>query len=408
MANLNFLNTTDCNAIGVNLESNLSDQYIKYVLGSEIKDFKDVDKYTIEISSNCCTPRIVYDARPLYQFELTMNCVAGPLGPTTDLYTVRVDGINGNLVRSIILDDNISGAINWPFSIINNELFINNIPTSSNFVGTTNYVITLLTNSAFEYKILFTITKNGQFCDGILSNVSIQYPDLPLNVVPVNRGTYATSGLITPAINTSFTLTANNRGSSGNSIVINPNGSDTIDRSVMLWNIANPLNTVTLTYQLGYGYIYNQVPITLSGGIDNISTTELDVNKLFSMTTILPGVYEIIICEHLQNGTSNCYQNHRFIDCGTLKCEVINKLVACIDSNVMDYYNGLVWGNDCTDTITYLEFCALYEILTIILQSDGCYGTIDECICSDALSVSNRIMPVQHPQKVNHNPCKTC
>lgn len=170
---------------------------------------------------------------------------------------------------------------------------------------------------------------------------------------------------------------------------------------------ANPLLTCT--------GVLSAIDITYPDLPDNVEevptillTAELDFNLLIGQTTITPGTYQIIMCEVLYDGTSTCIQNHVFIDCGTLKCQVINKWVQCIDSNIMDFYNALTWANDCTTTITYAEFCALYEILHITLISDSCYGMIDECNCSNASTIANKIHPIAYPEISNTTPCSTC
>ena len=272
----------------------------------------------------------------------------------------------------------------------------------------TTVIARITTLAGFVYDVGFILTETAP-CIATISNVTITYPSLPSNIVTTNAGAFATSGVLAPAIGIEFTITADNVGVIGNTISITLNGVDSIETLITNWNIANPANTATVVYTLGAAYISNTPPtITLSGGVDVPTTDELSVNSLYGQTPMLPGTYQITFCEVLQDTTSTCIQNHIFIDCGTLKCQVVNKLVLCVDSNIMDFYNALIWGNDCTDTITYAEFCAIYEILIVILQTDGCLGNLDDCNCTDATTVANKLSPITYPTQSNNNPCTTC
>jgi hypothetical protein len=324
MADLNFLNITNCDQVTFNT-STVDLQFIEYVTGSIVKDFTDVEQYTITYSNNCCDPGITTNIRPLYQFEATITaCVSGPVfGVPSGTYTIQLDGINANFVDTFVVN-NGGGAVSWPFVNTAGVLTFN-LPQGDATPSVT-WEITITTNAGFVYIIEFTITQTGVSCDGTIGALTITYPDLPDNVVEV------------PTIN---------------------------------------------------------------------PEEELSLNDLIGEDPIPSGVYQVIFCEELIDG-SNCTQNHVFIDCGELKCQVVNKLVDCIDSNIMDYYNALVWGNDCTESVTYAEFCALYEIISIIIQSDGCYGKLDDCNCTDATTIANKLYPVVYPTTTNNNRCHSC
>ena len=409
MDNLNFFNTTNCDSVYVELEVNFSAQYIKYILGTEVKDFTNVSKYTITRSTNCCDPGIVTNIAPSYQFDLEMSCVTDPINVNNDSYVITIDNINGNLIQSVMLVNGTSPQITWSFTVVNNQLIIDPITIPIISTGIFSYKIILTTIEGFTYTIPISITKSGVACDGSLTINNIVYPTLPLNVSVVNRGEFASSGRLNINNNIIVELVAKRRGVLGNTIAVTGDGVNNIDYLVNQWNVNNPTNQVELVYHVGNNHIpIDRVTIPMIGGTDIIFDTQLDVNILYDQVDMTSGVYQIIICEHLVDGTINCVQNHAFIDCGTLKCKSVNKLIQCIDSNVMDFYNGLVWSNDCTEHVTYIELCAIYKILNIILMSDACYGKIDECMCNDAVITANKLYPV-HYHKVNINtPCKTC
>ena len=333
MADLNFLNTTNCDAITFNTPTT-DLQYIQYVLGTVAKDVTNVDRYTLQYTINCCMPGTTINLAPRYQFTLSPACVFGTPTPGFDSYNITVGGINGDLVQSVALTVGGQPAQGWNHSVTNSVLSINAVQIAGTSIGAFNYILTINTNAGFTYRLAFTITKAGVNCDGTFGPTIITYPDLPDNVVP------------RPTV------------------------------------LPNP---------------------------------ELGLNELIGMTTVLPGVYQLIMCEVNQDTTSNCIQSHMFIDCGTLRCQVVNKLVMCIDSNIMDYYNALIWGNDCNDVVTYIEMCALYEILTVILETTGCYGRIDECNCTDAPTIANKLHPIPFPSNNNlnnnnypNNGCNSC
>lgn len=406
MADLNFLlNTDDCTAITFNTPTT-DLQFIEYMTGEVVRDYTNVDKYTITYSNNCCSPGTVVNVAPRYDFIPSIDaCNVG-----TNVYSIQLDGIHGDLIQSFLVGIDPATPAITPYTntggIVTFDLTLVPGTVSSNII------ITLTTISGFEYTITFLITQDANplnLCSGVLSTVDIVYPALPTNIVVTTQlGVYATTGLLNPAIGVSFTITADNPGVIGNSISIVEDGINTVEDLVLAWNIANPTNTCTIVYTSGVAYISNILTYTPTGGIDVEIPQELDFNLLIGQTTVTPGTYQIIICEVLYDATAECIQNHIFIDCGSLKCQVVNKWIQCIDSNIMDFYNALTWANACTDTITYEEICALYEILYIILTSDDCYGMLDECNCSNATTIANKLHPVSYPTYTNTSPCSTC
>lgn len=415
MADLNFLNTTNCDAITFNTPTT-GLQYIDYILGSAVKDFTNVDKYTITHSTNCCTPGVITNIAPRYQFVLSESCVtaAGP----SDVYSVQFGGFNANLISgnlSLVIDGGLPIS---PVSTVVGGVLSIDVSLPSAYAAPTTYELTITTQSGFVYVIDFIITKAGVACDGVLSGTTVTYPPLPSNIVQIaSPGIAATTGNVTTlsgsfaastgGVPEAINLTADNLGVIGNGIVIMGDGINLLSVLVSNWNAANPTNTITLTEIEGSDYTpSNGETFTLSGGVDEV--IQLSVNSLYDSTTMLPGTYEIIFCEVNQDTTSTCIQNHIFIDCGTLKCQVVNKWVLCVDSNIMDFYNALLYSNDCTSSVSYSEICALYEILIVLLQTDGCFGRIDECNCSDASTVANKLSPIAYPTNSNNNPCSSC
>ena len=416
MADLNFLNTTNCDAITFNTPTT-GLQYVDYILGSAVKDFTNVDKYTITHSTNCCTPGIITNIAPRYQFVLSASCTSGE---GLDAYIVQVAGFNASLISGTptLLVNGIAQPSFSPLPPYSGILNVRLPSVSSTTSGATTYKVTITTTSGFVYIIDFIITKSGVACDGILSGTVITYPALPSNIVQIaSPGIAATTGNVTTLSGSFFgstgpgveaiNLTADNTGIIGNNIVITGDGIDLLSTLVLDWNTANPANTITLTEIVGTVYTpSNGETFTLSGGVDEV--IQLSVNSLYGSTTMLPGTYETIFCEVNQDTTSTCIQNHMFIDCGTLKCQVVSKWVLCVDSNIMDFYNALLYSNDCTSSVSYSEICALYEILIVLLQTDGCFGRIDDCNCSDASTVANKLNPIAYPTNSNNNPCSSC
>jgi hypothetical protein len=117
---------------------------------------------------------------------------------------------------------------------------------------------------------------------------------------------------------------------------------------------------------------------------------QLDFDLLLGLTTgtVLSGVYQVIICEETLTSLS-CIQNFYFIDCG-LKCSVISKLAACKDSDILFFYDALTYSNDCQDSISYTETCAMYELMTRKLNDVNCNSPWDDCNCNGTTDIYNK------------------
>lgn len=102
-------------------------------------------------------------------------------------------------------------------------------------------------------------------------------PDMNLVMIPEVYGTVAaTTGTLIPAVGYELTITANTLGEIGNTISIIPDGIETLESLVNIWNIANPANTATITYTLGIGYIPGIAEVyPLAGGTNVAITAEL-------------------------------------------------------------------------------------------------------------------------------------
>lgn len=276
----------------------------------------------------------------------------------------------------------------------------------------------------------YTVTYSNNCCTEVTTDIAPKYdlvPSIAACDIGSNTYTIQLDGIHGDLIST-FLLGIDPTAPAA-IVYTNTAGVVTFDLTLVPGTVTSDITIVITTisgfeYTLTFTVTQNANPLlTCTGVISNIAVVwpdlpdnivevptinpeeELSLNELMSVTTILPGTYQVIICEVYYDATSTCIQNHVFIDCGTLKCQVINKWVTCIDSNIMDYYNALVWSNDCTDTITYNEICAIYEILDIILASDACYGMLDDCNCMDAETVANKLSPIRIPSVNRTSSC---
>lgn len=117
--------------------------------------------------------------------------------------------------------------------------------------------------------------------------------------------------------------------------------------------------------------------------------TSINLLPLYeAATTLYSGIYEVIICRWsvtnpltITSLISECVQNNYFIDCN-LKCEIVNKLVQCKDSNIMTYYRALQFANDCNTS--YQDMCDLYELMMNKLNNPDCRDPYDDCNCGDS------------------------
>ena len=120
-----------------------------------------------------------------------------------------------------------------------------------------------------------------------------------------------------------------------------------------------------------------------------ITPTSIDLLPLYNNTSgYYTGIYEVIICRwrltnalSIQSLISECAQNNLFLDCN-LKCEIVNKLIQCKDTNIMTYYRALQFANDCNTS--YQDMCDIYEIMMNKLNNPDCQDPYDDCNCGDS------------------------
>lgn len=386
-------------------------QYVQYILGDPSKDYTDISYYSVTTSYNCCNPGITTIIAPQYDLSVsTFSCVLDQ--PSVDLYNFRLDGISASLVSNMTFTVNGSTPVNAGYTVSSDRIIFEDL--ISTLAGATFYEITITTTKGFEYILTYNFTQNGTSCNGVFSGFNVNYT-LPDNIVEYNDGDFA-SITFSPSLTFQFTLTADKGGLDGNLISIVPDGVTTLSVLVSNWNTANPLNTVSLSsndsiFENTYVPLITSGPFNLTGGTASTIVDALSFQSLFGFSIIPDGVYQVIICEHFSEVSSTCIQNHVFIDQDdSVRCQVVNKLVQCVDSNIMDIYQALLWSNDCTETLSYDEMCAMYELLSILITSDGCYGRLDDCNCTKISTISSNTVPVNYPSGIgtSSNPCKSC
>lgn len=311
MPDLLFNNLDDCTAITV---STPNPDLIGYMSGTTIRDYTDVQAYTVTWSNNCCTD-IVVNVPPRYDFDFEyLGCTSTViLGVTFTNYEMQLININGNFISSITAQ-----ATNLPNSTPGNIQFTINPDNSTQFT-----LIALASVSPINYDL----------------------------VVTTNMGFIYTIKL------------------------------------VLIQDTNNPCGT----WSFGAGSPYITYP-ELDETIEYINDNELVFTTLTGNNPVLSGVYQVAICEVREDDVAECVQNHVFVDCGDLKCWVVRKFAECTDTDVLNYYEALTFVNDCTDNITYDEVCAIYEVLNIKLETDGCYAQEDDCNCSGARTKSNKML----------------
>lgn len=348
MADLNFINADNCSKITFTTPTT-GLQYVEYITGSVIKDFTDVDKYTITHSATSCLPETVTNVAPRYQFVFSIvSCVVLPV-TFVSLYTVKIDNINGNLVQSIEGSTGGFPFVPVAFEVIADELFID---FGNAGVFALVILLKITTLSGFVYYIELTNDQTAD-CVATITDVTITYPPLPANVVYTNAEAFATTGPLAPAIGEGFTITADNLGVIGNVNIIG-DGIETINGLISNYNIANPTNTVTLTITVGIGaYIpFNGETFSLIGGIDTPLVDELSLNSLIGKTIVPSGIYELNFCEVLQDGTSICIENSENISCSKDSCSPVDicdsTTEPCnITSAVMAKHQSIIYGLQC-------------------------------------------------------------
>jgi hypothetical protein len=374
MSNLNFLNTDNCNDVGV--DTPIQDlTFVDYILKNKVKDFTNVRKYTVTYSINC-KDEVTVDVPPNYQFKIVS--VSCDNDVNLNSYTIRLEGIHGDLVNQILYSTipPLAGfGIGWTNT---NGVITITLLYDDSLDPLPDCQFTVIHIDGFEYVITFTLNQSPpDVCswDGTVAGFSINY-DLPLNIgQPTYGGKFATTGIIGLQIGPEIVveIVADNVGTAGN-ISIVTDGISNLDFWVNDWNINNPTNTVTLTYIEGANWIGAGETFTLSGGVnptipDNL---QLSLNTLYALSVLYPASYEVKICEttiipsgrtfisggnfqtnpFIPEVTDICIKNNQFIDCQTAKC---------IDSNLCDstedicnltveikkQYQSIIYGIDC-------------------------------------------------------------
>ncbi len=320
MEDLTF-SVIDCENISIttpNLNAGLN--FITQMQESPATNASNIQKYTIEFGKNCC-PSETIDIPVFYDFSSSFATCS--FNNQTQVY-------------------------NYGFNILNiNPLFVRSIRTSK--INTLNYV--------------------GQAFTNVTGNTGIR----------VNM-TYAQADVTIPNA-----------------------------------QVGDPLNTqdytffVEITHTSGFIYVVEMTfRLTQPGGCTMTSSSivsivypEIDERVVFTDLYTLnlaplyqveglfySGVYEVIICKWsltnpltISSLISECVQNNLFLDCN-LKCEIVNKLVQCKDTNIMTYYRALQFANDCNTS--YQDMCDIYEIMMNKLNNPDCQDPYDDCNCGDS------------------------
>jgi hypothetical protein len=149
---------------------------------------------------------------------------------------------------------------------------------------------------------------------------------------------------------------------------------------------SNPLDYCDIIEADTHVTVYPSLPANVV--IDG--SGNLDFDLLLGSTTgaVSSGVYQVIICEETLTSLS-CIQNFYFVDCG-LKCSVIAKLAECKDSDILFFYDALTYSNDCQDSVSYTEVCAMFELMNKKLSSPDCKSPWDDCNCNGTTKIYNQ------------------
>lgn len=330
-------------------------EFLKYINGTIIKNSVNIRKYTIDYGINCCSSTKI-DLPVRYQFtNSNLNCQA--VG-SQRRYTLSLLGINSLFVKTFRISYNNVNFVTSIFNGISNgisyDLFYNTIDVSipsatagnpQNTQVYTHYLeLTTIDDFIYKIKVSFTLTQPGLCNISNVNIVSVIYPSLPDNVY------------------------------------IFPN-------SVVLPLIANSLSLNQLIY-----------------GIDTSIPIVTPNDRLLKS-----GVYQVIICELyltnpllLTSQASSCVQNSLWLDCG-IKCDLINKLINCKDSDIFNYFDALNYSNECETS--YEDKCAMYELMINKLNSPGCYDPYDDCNCNDSTDSFFKNRNTTNNGKVNAKPC---
>jgi hypothetical protein len=355
MSNLNFLNTDNCNDVGVDTPTQ-DLTFVDYIFKNKVKDFTNVRKYTVTYSTNC-KDEVTVDVPPNYNLnvEIESCTLIGGAGGDGE-YVFKLTGINPDFVSTIESCDPTYTICFSDAGIIKTSTYtlfgsLGNIAASP-----TTLYFKVNTIDGFEYRISFVLTQAGVTnCDYTLGSFSSIY-DLPLNIgQPTYGGKFATTGVLGLQIGPDIVveIVADNVGTVGN-ISIVTDGISTLDFWVNDWNTNNPTNTVTLTYIAGSNWIGTGGTFTLSGGVnptipDNL---QLSLNTLYNLPVLYPALYGVKICEVDVNDNEICLENNQFIDCQTAECidsDLCDSTedICNLTSQVKKQYQSIIYGIDC-------------------------------------------------------------
>lgn len=319
-----LFNVVDCESILVNTPNVIDDlDLISEMQESPQLNSTNIQKYTIEFSKNCC-PSVIINIPVFYNF--THSFASCSLQESIYKYGFNLLGIN--------------------------PLFISKIRISKD--NTLNYIQQTFTNISGNTGIRYDISYPE--ADVSIPNASFGNPPNVQDYTYYLEITH-TSGFIY-VIRFTFRLTQ-------------PGRCTFTSTSIVLVTYPSIDSRVTFT-------------------IPTINTpTSIDLMPLYGIVdNYYSGIYEVIICRWrlanpltIQSLISQCVQNNLFLDCN-LKCEIINKLVQCKDTNIMTYYRALQFSNDCKTS--YQDMCDIYEIMMNKLNNPDCQDPYDDCNCGDS------------------------
>lgn len=375
MSNLNFLNTDNCNDVGIDTPTQ-DLTFVDYILKNKVKDFTNVRKYSITYSTNC-KDELSVDVPPNYQFKIVSVSCTNDVNLNS--YTIKLEGIHGDLVNQILYSTlpPLPGiSIGWTNT---NGVISIILVYNDSLSPLPDCQFTVIHVDGFEYVITFTLNQSPPATcswDGTVEGFSITYPTPSAIGQPTYGGKFATTGIIGLQIGPEIVveIVADNVGTAGN-IAITTDGISNLDFWVNDWNTSNPTNTVTLTYIEGANWIGAGEVFTLSGGInptipDNL---QLSLNTLYNLPVLYPALYGVKICETtiipsgktqgpnstflfapIPEGTDICLESNQFIDCQTAECidsDLCDSTedICNLTAEVKKQYQSIIYGIDCCE-----------------------------------------------------------
>ena len=125
------------------------------------------------------------------------------------------------------------------------------------------------------------------------------------------------------------------------------------------FNITQIITQICVSSTYSYT-ILNRVYPDLPNNVVIDLNNELDLLELYQTNPLLSGVYNIQIDEITSNSMNASIFNYYFIDCGEIKCKVVNELAICTETNVFNFYDALNYSNECQDSLLYSDICDIY------------------------------------------------